>query len=288
MVNLPMSGNALIRDAAQRLGATSSTARLDAEVLLRYVLGLSRERLFLQWQQPVPHAAAARFDQLISRRLAGDPIAYLIGEREFMGLALVVNPGVLIPRPETEHMVEWALRWLVSRATATVADVGTGSGAIATALAVLLPNEWSGRVIASDLSSDALTIARTNLDRHDRRGRVAMVRGDLLTWCSGSLDLVVANLPYLRPDQVIGNPDLSAEPTLALVSGDDGLVAIRRLIADLPRLLTGNGAVALEIDPSQHSRVRDELVATLPTATLITLPDLAGHPRCVIAAFVPN
>lgn len=185
-------------------------------------------------------------------------------------------------------MVEWALSWLVSRTTATVADVGTGSGAIATALAALLPEEWSGRIVASDLSADALTIARANLNRHDRRRRVALVRGDLLTWCSGSLDLVLANLPYLRPEQVDNNPALSAEPALAFVSGDDGLEAIRRLIADLPRLLSAKAAVALEIDPSQHQRVRNELGAMLPSATLTTLHDLAGHPRCVIAALTPD
>lgn len=277
----------VVSAAARRLAARgSSTPRLDAEVLLRHVLGLDRTRFFLRLRDPVSASERAAFAGLLDRRLAGEPVAYLTGGREFMGLPLATRASALVPRPETEGLVEWALARLATMPNATVVDVGTGTGAIALAIAANLTNrsECGIRVVACDISGDALALAAENRSRHDMDPRVALLRGNLLTWCAGPIDLVLANLPYLRPDQVTGNPDLRAEPMLALLGGADGLDPIRRLIADLPRVLAPSGAVALEIDPSQADTVGGLLATALPDADVSIRPDFAGHPRVAVAA----
>jgi release factor glutamine methyltransferase len=277
----------LIRLASIRLDrAGSETPRLDAEVLLRHVLNVDRTQLFVRLRESVaPHDAAA-LDALVSRRISGEPVAFITGTKEFMGLPFAVGPGALIPRPETELLVEWALAWLQERPNATVADVGTGSGAIALSLAILLPEPWHGRIVAADISLQALTWTQRNrsgLLDEQRRDRVALVRGSLLDWCGGPVDLVLANLPYLTPAQIDDNRWLAAEPTLALDGGPDGLDLIKRLITDLPRVLAPGGAVALELDPGQVEAARGLLRHQLPGAVTRVISDLAGLPRHVIA-----
>ena len=272
-------GDAL-RAASKRLAAASETPRLDAEVLLRHVLGYDRTTLFLHLQSPLTIAAERGLTTLLERRLAGEPVAYLTGQREFMGWPFGVAPGVLIPRPETEILVEWAR---ARSPLTTVVDIGTGSGAIALSLAAHSAPGWAGQIVASDVSAAALTIASENRRRLGLNDRVAFVRGDLATWCQGPVDLLLANLPYLRPDQIGTNPALRAEPRLALLGGDDGLDLVRRLIADLPRLLAAAAAVGFEIDPSQAATVASLLQTTLPGSEVTILPDLAGLPRHVIA-----
>jgi len=271
-----------LRAASARLAAGSETPRLDAEVLLRHVLGLDRTRLFVRLREALDPAARAAFEKLVERRLAGEPVAYLTGEREFMGLPFAVRPGVLVPRPETEGLVDWALGRLAGRPGGTVVDVGTGSGAIALAVAAGAPAGWAGRVVGADVSAAALSVARENRARLDRRGRVALVRGDLVGWCRGGVDLLLANLPYLRPEQA-ADPALAAEPKLALEGGADGLETIRRLVADAPRVLTPGGALGLEIDPSQAGEVARLVAAALPGARVEVRPDLAGLARFVLA-----
>jgi len=269
--------------ARRQLAATnSSTPRLDADVLLRHVLGLDRTRLVLHLHDQLAPADLDRFLALVERRAAGEPVAYLTGEREFMGLAFAVRPGVLIPRPETELLVEWALDRLRDTLGATVLDVGTGSGAIALALASHLPSSWHGRIVGSDISADALKVAAVNRSRLDLIDRVDLVQGDLGTWCAGPVNLLLANLPYLRPEQVASNPELATEPSLALVGGTDGLDPLRGLLADTPRLLAPRGAVAVEIDPSQAGPARELIGAALPRGHVTVLDDLAGLPRMVI------
>lgn len=271
-------GGAVVRQAG------SETARLDAEVLLRHVLGLDRAQLFARLTDRVPAAAAAEFLTLLRRRVAGEPIAYLTGEKEFMGLPLRVGPGVLVPRPETEGLVEWASGRLARRlGPATVVDVGTGSGALALALAADPPAGVSLQVVAGDPSAEGLAWAARNrwalaLDRG-----VALVRGDLTAWLApGRVDLLLANLPYLSPAQVAANPWLAAEPGLALLGGADGLDLVRRLVADLPRVLAPGGEAGVEVDPAQSATVADLLAAAVPDGTVRLLLDLTGAARHVV------
>lgn len=289
MTNETIAG--AIRAATQRLAeAGLDTPRLDAEVLLRHLLGIDRTTLFLRYPDPIDSATVIAYDALLTRRFAGQPVAYLTGRRDFLGLSLAVTPDVLVPRPETELLVEWARDWLMrpGRGRDHVVDVGTGSGAIALGLASLLPAGWSGRITALDVSPAALAVASANRDEVratvDEPGvldRIAFQRSDLLADLSDSVDLVLANLPYLTPEQVDGNPDLAAEPRLALDGGRDGLDLIRRLIADLPRVLADDGAVALELDPGQAGVVADLLRAAEPNGVVTILADLAGLARVV-------
>lgn len=274
--------------ASVRLAAAGrETPRLDAEVLLRHVLELDRTRLFIQLREPLGKTDRAAFEALVMRRLAGDPVAYLTGVREFMGLDFAVRPGVLVPRPETEVLVEWALAWLGEHPAGTVLDIGTGSGAIVIGLSAHLPPDWDGRIIGADISPTALAVAKENRDRHSVCNRVCFVRGELATWCGGPVDLLLANLPYLRPDQVEANADLDAEPVLALLGGTDGLDLIRDLIDDVPRVLAPSGALGLEIDPSQAEIAAGLVGGALPGANVELLSDLAGLARHIVARRQP-
>lgn len=270
-----------IQYITQRLSAAGiDSARLDAEVLLRHTADISRSELFLRYPDPLPPDIELVLEMLVTGRMAGRPVAYLVGEREFMGMAFRVGTGVLVPRPETEILVEWALATL--QPGATVVDVGTGSGAIGVSLAALGTDL---QVIATDVSPVALAVAEENADRlldADRRERITFVAGSLLEPISTPVDLVLANLPYLTPEQVDGNPDLAAEPRLALDGGVDGLDLIRSLVADLPRVLTAIGGVGLEIDPDQQLAVENLLRTAFPSREVLTLPDLAGLARHVV------
>jgi release factor glutamine methyltransferase len=269
-----------LRAGRQRLApAETETPGLDAEVLLRHVLQLDRAGLFARLSDPVEPRALAAYRRLLDERAAGTPVAYLTGEREFMGLALRVTPNVLIPRPETEILVEWAVAWLRRRPDAVVVDVGTGSGAIALSVATSLGPEWRGRIIASDVSAAALAVARANRERHKLTDSVTLVAGSLLDWLHEPVDLILANLPYLTPAQIAANPQLAAEPRLALAGGAAGLDLIRRLLADAPRVLAPAGAIALEIDPSQRDAVIALATASFPGAKTGVLRDLSGHAR---------
>jgi release factor glutamine methyltransferase len=268
---------AVIAATANRFrDANLDTPRLDAEILVRHVLGLDRTQLFVQLRDWFDDQKTIELDTLIERRLSGEPIAYVTGCREFMALPFRVGPGALVPRPETELLVERALIWLTAHPGSTVLDIGTGSGAIAVSIAKLSPG---ASVFASDISTDALKWARRNRD--ELAARVAFVLGDLIEPFRGPIDLVLANLPYLRLEQLAGNADLSAEPELALVSGQDGLNLIRRLIADLPRAMAPDGAVAFEIDPDQAAAVEALARDRFPGAIITTRRDLAGFARHV-------
>jgi release factor glutamine methyltransferase len=259
----------------------TETPSLDAEVLLRHVLGINRAELYARFPEPIEVGTLEVYRQLLTERGRGAPIAYLTGTREFMGLPFVVGPGVLVPRPETEVLVEWADAWLHDRPTATVVDVGTGSGAIALSNASRLGPHWPGRVIAADVSPVAVAIADRNRTGLGLGSQVAIVQGSLLAWTAGPIDLVLANLPYLRPDQITANPQLAAEPRLALDGGADGLELIRRFLSDAPRVLSAGGAVGLEIDPSQREAVVNLTRHVFPEAEVHVLQDLAGYDRHV-------
>lgn len=276
----------ILRTATRTLSdAGLDSPRLDAEVLLRHLLGVDRTGLFLRLPDTASEDVTASFDALIARRLAGESVAYIVGRREFMGLPFIVDPGVLVPRPETELLVEWALEWLGNHPDSAVIDVGTGSGAIALSIAAMLQASSRAMVIASDPSIEALRVAIRNRQALSDRGiveKVVFVQQSLLTETTGEVDLVLANLPYLTPVQIAENPDLAVEPRLALDGGDDGLDLVRDLIADLPRILASGGAAGFELDPSQTETVSRLLSAQFPNARVRTIADLAGHPRHVV------
>ena len=281
--------DALRRGRTRLASAGSATPGLDAEVLLRHVLGINRTTLFVRLPEPIAADSVAAYDELLEERARDIPIAYLTGEREFMGLAFEVGPGVLVPRPETELLVAWAVSWLSKRdqEQVTVIDVGTGSGAIAIAIAAAMGPDWQGRIIASDISQDAVTVAARNRARLDAHHRVAVVQGPLVSWLRGPVDLLLANLPYLRPEQIVENPSLAAEPRLALDGGPDGLNLIRQLLDDAPRVLAPGGAISLEIDPSQRGDVVTIARRVFPASDVQVHRDLAGFDRHVTVEGVP-
>lgn len=270
----------LLAEGAARLAAAQvETPRLDAEVLLRFLLGWGRAQLFRELAEQAPAATRASYAVLIARRLAGEPVAYITGTREFMGLPLRVGPGVLSPRPETECLVEWLVArvaaWPPALSAPRIVDIGTGSGAIALALARLLPR---ARVVAIERSRAALPYATTNRDRLGLASRVLVARGDLLEPV-GPVDAIAANLPYLRPEQL--HAGLAWEPEEALVGGDDGLAGYRALVPQAAARLAVPGLFAAEIDPAQVAPMLALCRDAFPDAAVEAHRDLAGLPRFV-------
>lgn len=265
--------------------AGSASPRLDAEVLLAHVLGRDRVYLFRESGRWLGALEARRYRELVERRARGEPVAYLTGHKEFMGLDFAVGPPVLIPRPETELMVEYALALLAGYPPGRriAVDVGTGSGAVAVSLARLAPGT---EVYATDISPGALAIARANAARHGVT--VLFYRGDLLSPLRGVLPpgsaaVVAANLPYIPSEEMAGLPrDVrDYEPALALDGGPGGLELYRRLVPPAGELLAPGGHLLLEIAPAQRERAL-ELVPP-PGWRPAVIPDLAGRPRLVVA-----
>jgi release factor glutamine methyltransferase len=264
-----------------RGGADPATATLDADLLLAFTLGVGKEELFAHPERGLSSDDDARFAALVERRQQGEPVAYLRGWKEFYGQRFRVDPRVLIPRPETETLVDEARRFIAGRAI-TVVDVGTGSGAIACAIAV---HEHRVRVIGTDASRDALAVAETNALSLGVADRVEFRQGDLLAPIASTekVDVVCANLPYLRDDtleHLAGSRNsLAFEPRAAVVAGADGLDLIRRCVADLPRVLSPSGAAFFECDPPQVAAVARLLTERGLRTTVVR--DLAGSDRVV-------
>lgn len=267
------------RTVGQTLAACAprlAGGRLEAELLIGHVLGLDRLGLLRERDRPLDAATAAACLALVARREAGEPVAYLTGRREFWSLALEVDPRVLVPRPETEVLVETALALAAQAPDGVIVDVGTGSGAIALALAHELP---ARRIIAVDDSADALAVAAANFACH-AAGRIELRQGDLLQeFAAASLALVVSNPPYVED----GYPGLSTvalchEPRHALAAGPDGLDVIRRLVPQARDALREGGWLALEHGATQGPAVR-ALLAADGFRDLVTQRDLAGHER---------
>jgi release factor glutamine methyltransferase len=277
----------LLREGAEALQSHSDSAALDAQLLLAHAQQLPRSHLIASARDPVPEQAAARYRSLLRRRQAGEPIAYLTGEREFWSLSLQVGPEVLVPRPETELVVECALALLPARSmapdgTVQVADLGTGSGAIALALASERPG-W--QLLATDRSAAALQIARANAQRLSL-GNIEFLEGDWCTPLAGlQLDAIVSNPPYVAAhDSALRR--LRHEPAAALSPGPRGLEALEAIIRTAgPRLRPG-GALVLEHGTSQARAVAAVLVAE-GFARVRCYRDLAGHDR-VTAAHWPG
>ena len=268
--------------AAVLRSAGVPTAVLDSDVLLAHVLGVAKETLYAHPDTEMSHGAMRRYRGLIARRANGEPVAYLRGFKEFYGLRFGVDPRVLIPRPETETLVDAAREEIAGRAL-TVVDVGTGSGAIAIAIAV---HEAAVRVIATDIAPGAIVVAKRNAVELGVADRVELREGDLLAPIDERVEVVVANLPYLRDDaleDLVGErTSLAFEPRLAVAAGADGLSLICRAAMDLPRVLEAGGRAFFEVDPPIADAVVDLLRRALGgTATIVN--DLAGQPRVVKA-----
>ncbi len=270
----------LLAAGAERLRAAGAdgveSAALDAALLLGHVLGRTRSWLLAHGEAPVEPAASGRFAGLIGRRAAGEPIAYLVGRKGFWTLELAVTPAVLVPRPETELLVERALALAPSAGPVRALDLGTGSGAIALALASERPG-W--RVTATDICPQALLVAGANALALGL-GRVELVAGDWLECLAErSFELIVSNPPYVAAsDPALAGAGVRFEPRLALTPGDDGMACLRRIIAAAPAHLTRGGWLLLEHGETQARAVRDELVAS-GFGQVRSHRDLAGRER---------
>ncbi len=280
-------GRALVSATARLRDAGCATASLDAQVILAHVLVQERSWLFAHYNYTLSDDEAERYTELIARRVTSEPVAYIVGHKEFYGLDLEVDSRVLIPRWETELLVDTALDYLdtQSQRTLHVADIGTGSGAIALAIAASSPQAV---VYAVDISADALAVASRNAHRLDERGQVRLLAGDLLAPLPRRMDMIVANLPYINSADYGGlDRDVrDYEPRLALEAGVDGLDAIRRLLKQIPDAVLPGAVVILEIGSDQGHAVCDLAAALLPQARDIELrQDYAGRDRIVIINF---
>ena len=263
----------------RRGGLSFAETNLSAQVLLAHVIERPRTWLLAHPEAPLSFEAVKRLNNLLQRLAQGEPLPYLIGHWEFFGLDFLVSPAVLIPRPETELLVEQALEWLQDHPRARLAaDVGTGSGCIAVSLAKHAPQL---RIHAVDRSREALEIARQNAARQNVSEQVIFLQGSLLETASGPFDLVCANLPYIPSAALAGLPVADHEPRQALDGGADGLAAIRALIQDAPRWLAPGALLLLEMQFDQGEEIAALAQEHLPGADISVLPDLAGLPRLV-------
>ena len=269
----------VLKAASGHLSKHSSTsARLDAEVLLAQTLAVRRLDLYLQFDRPLSEADLSHYRDLIRRRAHGEPVAYLVGHKEFMALDFEVTPAVLVPNPDTEVLVQRAVALARSAGRALrMADVGTGSGCIAIAVAHYAPEV---EVWASDRSAAALDVAARNVSKLGLDARVHLACGDLLVPLAGRFDLICANLPYLGATGGLPS-DVLAQPKSALVAGDDGSELVVRLLELAPARLNPGGRVLAEVDPSILPAVHE--AADRNFAARITHRDLGGHERVVEA-----
>jgi len=249
-------------------------APLEGELLLRHTLKIDRVQLYLELDEELTPKQEQTFRRLLERRLNGEPTAYITGRREFYGLDFNVSPAVLIPRPESELLVETALAIAENRPLFTIADIGTGSGAIAVSLAVNLPQAV---IYATDISAAALETASANCRKHGVAGRVRLLEGNLLEPLPEPVDLIVANLPYVRKSEL--NPSL--EPPLALDGGADGTESIEQLCRQAGGKLKSGGSMLLEIGQGQREAVTAILHNIFPGGGIEVFPDLAGIDRVV-------
>jgi release factor glutamine methyltransferase len=253
-------------------------ASLEGEILLRHVLGINCSQLFSDLDTSISPAQAESLEQLLERRLSGEPSAYITGHREFYGLDFKVNRHVLIPRPESELLVEKALSLCQSHAISIIADIGTGCGAIAISLAKNLP---AATIYATDISHQTLEVARENCRRHGVTDKVVLLQGDMLGGLPEPVDLIVANLPYVREAELTGSGPLSFEPRLALNGGKDGLDRISFLCRQAGKKLRNNGSMLLEIGQGQTQAVKAIMYESFPSALIEIDRDLAGIERVI-------
>lgn len=284
-----MNVDDVLTDIARRLRDVTDTPELDAQVLLAHVMEKTRSWLAAHPEAPLSNLQLAALEEAVSKLTAGTPLPYILGHWEFFGLDFQVTSDVLIPRPETELLVEQALMWLQSRPVTAhsalrAADVGTGSGCIAVSLAKQIPDL---RVLATDLSLPALKVARQNALRHGVVSRVDFVQCDLLPPhpeplpTESHFDVICANLPYIPTETLKRLPVYGREPTLALNGGGDGLDIIRHLLKIAPEWLAPHGLILLEIEAGQGVAAVSLAYDAFDHATINLRRDLAGKERLV-------
>jgi release factor glutamine methyltransferase len=274
---VPQKANEALQAARARLAATSKYPRRDAELLLEHVLGCDQTALLTHPERLLAVEELKQFDRLVERRLASEPMQYLTGEQEFFGLRFEVSPAVLIPRPETEHLVEAVLQRFAREEAVRIVDVGTGSGAIAVALAHALPQS---QVTAVDLFPAALEVARRNAERHGVIDRLMLLTSDLLAAVDRTdFDAVVANPPYIAAGEALEPQVANYEPHSALYAGSTGLEVYERLIPQAARVLKPGGWLMLEIGYGQSPALKNLMHGW---AGVILVNDLQGIPRVVL------
>lgn len=277
-MNIPVqSTGEAVDQARQRLESLSESAALDAQVLVANIISRDRAWVLAHPEAPISAAHVIAFEAALARLESSEPLPYVLGEWEFYGLPFTITPDVLIPRPETELLVDLGLDWLKKNPESrSVLEIGTGSGCIGVSLAV---NQPDLQLLAIDVSGEALEVARVNVERHQVVEQVTLQQGDLLSGIEGKYDLVCANLPYIPTEMLKSLEVFGREPTLALDGGEQGLDLIIRLLAQAPKVLAPKGIILLEIKTSQGNSAKTAAERVFPEASIEVHPDLQGHPR---------
>lgn len=270
-----------LAEISTRLASISDTPALDASVLLAQLLDRPRSWVLAHPDVTLTDEQQIQLAQALDRLETGESFPYVLGHWEFFGMDFDLTPEVLIPRPETELLVEKAIAWLQSfPGRRLVADIGTGSGAIAVAIAANVPN---ANILATDISKKALYVAKRNAEKHQVQGRMNFIECDLLpasqTIGRNSIDLICANLPYIPTETLYQLPIYGREPTLALDGGTDGLDLIRRLLHRTPECLAPHGLILLEIEATRGTQATQLAHNVYPDARIVLHQDLAGHDR---------
>tara|TARA_B100001142_G_C14341207_1_gene657952 strand:+ start:1777 stop:2616 length:840 start_codon:yes stop_codon:yes gene_type:complete len=267
--NLNISGELLMKSG-------SPDSRLEAEILLRHVLKIDRATMFSNLENVLDNKQENDIAELVQRRLANEPLSYITGTREFYSLDFQITSDVLIPRQETETLVDEVIK-ISKENPLKIVDVGTGSGAIAIALAVNLP---LAKIIATDISVDALHVAESNTKMNDVFSRINFKQGNLLDVLDEKVDVIVSNPPYIPSNQIEHlQPEVKKEPHIALDGGSDGLEYIRQLIGNCSENLNDNGHIFIEIDPSQSEEVLEIADTHFPDAITAIIKDLSQDNR---------
>jgi len=253
-------------------------APLECMLLMRHALGISRIQLYMEFNNELDPGQEETFWNLIKRRLCGEPTAYITGHREFYGLDFYVNPNVLIPRPESELLVENAIKLAQNYPVSSIAEIGTGCGAIAISLAKSLPQ---AKIYATDISASALEVALFNCQKHGVVNSICLLQGDMLEPLPEPVDLIVANLPYVKQSELRQVNPANFEPPLALNGGSDGLEKIYQLCYQVSGRLCPQGCLLLEIGQGQGRAIINFLHSLFPSANIEITPDLGGIDRMV-------
>ncbi len=250
----------------------------EAEILLGFVLQLAKADILAHPEQELTNEQNTQAEKLLQRRLANEPIAYIIGQKDFYGRTFKVTPNVLIPRPDSEIIIDEAKKFLAGKTSASVLDVGTGSGCLIITIALETQNKF--HYYATDISPQALSIAQQNAVNFNLTTINWHSSNLLQSVPSQKFDLIIANLPYLTGEQM-QEPSIQSEPELALYGGKQGLHYYQQLLSQLPPYLANGSVILFEIDPSQEHLLDEDIKAVFPTAVIEYITDLSGRTRLI-------